>query len=145
MKKIMAAIALSVSAMAFPLPAFSQSNCLRTISEVQPAIGNPIIRLSEVEKYYSAITSNFLILEFAFNPRQDGWDNEKNKLATAADQVLTQCSDDVRVIRFSQDMSGYHLMYGPVNGQNQWFECVLPGNPRQPSPPLQWGQQFCGL
>jgi len=138
----MTAIAISVAAIGFPLPALSQTNCLRTISEVQAGLRGPAIQFSTVENYYSALTSDLLILDFAFNPRQQSWDNDKNKLAATADQVLAQCSDDIGAIRFSQAMSGYHLIYGPVNGQNQWFECVMPG---RNSPPLQWGQQSCGL
>ncbi len=146
MKKLLTAIAFSVSMIASPIPASSQQPnvCFQALKEAQEAIGFvPMIQIQDVPGYYEQ--ENALMINFIFNSlpgrRDEGWDNDKNKLATAADQVLTQCSDDVRVIRFSQSMAGYHLIYGPVNGRNQWFECAVPGRDTS----IRWGQQYCGL
>jgi hypothetical protein len=48
----------------------------------------------------------------------------------------------IQAVEIRGNRTGFSATYGWVNGEKRWFDCVEAG---LNLPPIEWGQQICGL
>ena len=112
----------------------SLQNSLRSYTE-SPAPLN-LLSLENVYPNIDFPSGAMLLAVFTVDGDSIGSD-----LEAIIDDFLDTCVG-IHAVEFRGNRSGFQAIYGWVDGEKRWFECVEAGLNRSP---LKWGQQICGL
>lgn len=61
-------------------------------------------------------------------------------MQTISEQLIQNCGT-ISSVKIGSNNSGWHHVFGLINGRVQIFDCIEAG----PGNPLRWGQYYCGL
>jgi hypothetical protein len=73
-------------------------------------------------------------------PGEDTLLSSGELMQTLSEQLIQNCGT-VSSVRIASNNSGWHHVFGLINGRVQIFDCIDAG----PGNTLRWGQYFCGL